>query len=99
MVENVTIDGSAAGGYAANFVGRENVTFRDCRIVQTGANRDGIRIANRDGGEIVDCHIEVDRRPIVIDDGTAEIRNTTIVTPDGERVIEEETVRNDSVMP
>ena len=99
VVENVTIDGSAAGGYAANFVGRENVTFRNCRIVQTGANRDGIRIANRDGGEIVDCHIEVDRRPIVIDDGTAKIRNTTIVTPDGERVIEEETVRNDSVMP
>lgn len=99
VLENVTIDGDASGGYAANFVGRENVVLRNCRIEATGENRNGVRIANNDGGRIIDCHIDVPGIPVVIDDATAEVRNTTIVGTDGERVIEQLTVTDETVLP
>jgi hypothetical protein len=99
VFENVTIDGIAAGGYAAQFIGREGVTFRNCRIEQPGTDRHGIRIANNPGGRIVDCHIEVDGLPILIDDTTAEIRNTTIANPDGERTIDSLSVSDEQLWP
>lgn len=99
VFENVDIDGTAAGGYTAQFIGREGVTFRNCRIEQPGTDRHGIRIANNPGGRIVDCHIEVDGLPIRIDDATAEIRNTTIANPEGERTIDSLTVRDEQLWP
>jgi hypothetical protein len=99
VFENVTVEGGAARGYTANFVGREDVTFRNCTITQTGTDRHGIRIANNPGGRIEDCRIEVPGLPLHIDDATAEIRNTTIVNHEGERTIDTLTARNQTVWP
>jgi len=63
--------------------------FRNCTIDQTGTDRSGIYLRFSEGCEIVDSHIEVDNNAFVIRKSNATIRNTTVVTPGGERHIEE----------
>ena len=99
VFENVTIDGSAAGGYGAQFVGRSGVVFRDCTIEQTGEERHGVRFANKDGCRIVDSRIDVTGVPVVVDDAVAEIRNTTIVAGDDEQHIDSEQFSNEAITP
>jgi len=89
VFENLTVNGSASRGYTARINGRHGTTFRNCTIEQTGNHRDGIRIAYSDDCEIVDSRIEVDGYPLILRDSKVRIRNTTFVTPDGERHVDE----------
>ncbi len=87
--ENLTVDGKAGRGYAIQVNGRDGTTFRNCTIEQPGEQRDGIRVAYSEDCELVDSHIDVTGYPLILRDTTMTIRNTTFVTPDGERHIDE----------
>lgn len=86
--ENLTVDGEASRGYAAAISGRDGTSFRDCTIEQPGDNRDGIRIAYSDDCELVDSRVDVTGYPLILRDSTLRVRNTTFVTPDGERHVD-----------
>lgn len=87
--ENLAIDGGASRGFAVLIDGRDGTTFRDCTVEQTGAQRDGIRLAYSAGCELIDSRIDVTGFPLILRDSTLTIRNTTFVTPDGERHVDE----------
>lgn len=89
MFEGLTIGGEAAGGYAALIDGRPGTVFRNCDIVQSGSERGGLRLAFSPDCEIVDSRIEVTGDPLVLRQSSAVVRNTTIVTPGGERYVDE----------
>ncbi|MFC6731891.1 hypothetical protein [Haladaptatus sp. DYSN1] len=68
-VENVTILGSASGGEAIRIEEGPESVFRNCRIEQSGAGRDGIRLVDStdclvDGGSITTA-----RHPIRVEYG------------------------------
>lgn len=86
--ENLTVDGDASRGYAALINGRDGTSFRNCTVEQTGDQRDGVRIAYSDDCELVDSRIDVTGYPLILRDSTLRIRNTTFVTPDGERHVD-----------
>lgn len=88
VFENLTITGGAARGFAAMIEGRDGTIFRNCTIEQTGEQRGGLRLAYSSDCEIVDCTIDVTAEPIVLRQSTAEVRNTTLRTPGGERYID-----------
>ena len=98
LFENVSIEGSASGGYAAEFLDRGGVVFRNCTVRQTGEDRNGIRFVNQDGCRIVDSHIDVTGEPVVVNNTTAQIENTTVATRDGEKRIQELTVDDQTVI-
>jgi len=55
--ENVTVSGSAAGGWAVEITGRADVAFEDCTVTGRGAGRNGLSFTACencvvDGGEI-----------------------------------------------
>jgi len=87
--ENLTIDGDADRGFAALINGRDGTRFENCSIEQTGDHRDGIRIAYSQDCELVDCRIDVTGYPLILRDSTLTVRDTTFVTPDGERHVDE----------
>jgi hypothetical protein len=97
LFENVTIDGGATGGFAATIDGRIGTVFRNCTITQRGANRGGVRFSDCNGCRIVDSRIEVQGNPVVLENATAALRNTTVVTPNGERTVQNEVVQNEVV--
>jgi hypothetical protein len=86
--ENLTVDGGASLGYAIRLNGRDGTTFRNCTVEQPGEHRDGIRMAYSEGCELVDSRIDVAGYPLILRDTTMTIRNTTFVTPDGERHVD-----------
>lgn len=86
--ENLTVDGDASRGYAIQLNGRDGTTFRNCTIEQPGDHRDGIRIAYSEDCELVDSRVDVAGFPLILRDTTMTIRNTTFVTPDGERHVD-----------
>lgn len=86
--ENLTVTGGAEQGYAALVNGRDGTIFRDCTIEQPGDQRGGIRVAYSQDCELVDSRIDVTGYPLILKDTTMTIRNTTFVTPDGERHID-----------
>jgi|AntRauTorcE11898_2_1112593.scaffolds.fasta_scaffold08178_1 hypothetical protein len=86
---NLRIDGDASRGYAVMANGRDGTTFENCTIEQHGDHRDGIRIAYSDDCSLVDSRIDVSGYPLILRDSTLSIRNTTFVTPDGERHVDE----------
>ena len=87
--QNLRIDGEANRGYAVMVNGRDGTTFENCTIEQSGEDRDGIRLAYSDDCTLVDSRIDVTGFPLILRDSTLTIRNTTFVTPDGERHVEE----------
>lgn len=89
VFENLTIDGDASRGYAVQVNGRDGTTFRNCTVEQPGDRRDGIRMAYADDCELVDSRIDVTGYPLILRETTMTIRNTTFVTPDGERHVDE----------
>lgn len=86
--ENLSVGGTASRGFAVLVNGRDGTTFRDCTIEQSGDRRDGIRLAYAADCELVDSRIDVTGAPLVLRDSTLSIRNTTFVTPDGERHVD-----------
>jgi hypothetical protein len=99
VFENVTVSGSAAGGHAALIAGRDGAVFRNCTVEQTGADRGGIYLRYSENCELVDSRIDVTGNPLVIRQSNVRIRNTTIVTPDGERHIEEMRAEDEDFTP
>ena len=97
--ENLTISGNAAGGFAALTEGRAGTVFRNCTIEGTGTDRGGLRFAYSPDCRILDCTIDVPGDPIVLRQSTAEVRNTTIRTPDGETHIDEMTAEDEDFTP
>lgn len=93
--ENLTITGDAARGVVASLEGRPGTVFRGCTVEQRGSDRAGIRLANSQGCEIADCRIETGTDPVVLERSTAEITNTTVATPDGERELTDGTYENE----
>jgi hypothetical protein len=87
--ENLTVDGDASRGYAVMINGRDGTAFRNCTIEQSGSQRDGIRLAYSADCELTDSRIDVTGYPLILRDSTLTVRNTTFVTPDGERHVEE----------
>lgn len=88
-LENLTVDGGASRGYAVRLNGRNGATIRNCDIDQSGAQRDGIRFAYSEDCRLIDSRIDVSGYPLILRDATVRIENTTLVTPDGERHIDE----------
>jgi hypothetical protein len=75
--ENVSVTGSAAGGWAVAIAGREGVTFQDCAIQGTGSGRNGVSFTACedcvvDGGEIAVTGIPLRRRQ-----STVQLRNVS----------------------
>lgn len=99
LIENVTITGDATDDYAARMYNRDGTTFRNCTIKQLGDRRGGIRLKDMDDCAIIDCHIEVDRNPIVARGASILVQNTTIVTPQGTRHIDSATLENGVLSP
>jgi hypothetical protein len=87
--ENVTVDGDASRGAAVRIDGRDGTVFRNCTIEQSGLIRDGIRLSYSDDCELIDSRIDVSGFPLVLRDSTLTVRNTTFVTPNGERHVDE----------
>jgi hypothetical protein len=87
--ENLSVDGEASRGYALQLNGRDGTAIRNCTIEQPGSHRDGVRIAYSEGCELVDSRIDVTGYPLILRDATVTIRNTTFVTPDGERHVDQ----------
>ena len=88
VVEDVTIGGSAASGYAAALSGRDGTVFRNCVVEGTGHDRGGIRLDDATDCEIVDSEIRTTGAPIDLRGASATVENTTIATPEGTRTIE-----------
>jgi len=78
--ESVTVIGSAANGAAVRAAGRRGCAFRDVRISQTGAARDGI-VAEDASGSLDDVHIAVSGRPLSLRGSTFSRRNVTVDAP------------------
>lgn len=87
--DGLTIDGAASRGFAVDVEGRNGTSIRDCTIEQAGSNRDGIRLAYSSNCELIDSRIDVTGYPLILRDATLRIRNTTFVTPAGERHVDE----------
>lgn len=88
VLDGLTIDGEARRGFAVDVEGRNGTSIRNCAIEQSGGNRDGIRIAYSDDCELVDSRVDVTGYPLILRDANLTIRNTTFVTPDGERHVD-----------
>lgn len=86
---NLRIDGDASRGYAVMVNGRDGTTFENCTIEQSGTNRDGVRLAYSDDCALIDSRIDVTGYPLILRETTLSIRNTTFVSPDGERHVDE----------
>lgn len=99
VVENVSITGRAATGYAADLWGRDGTVFRNCTIEQNGYDRGGIRLANAADCEIVDSEITTTGEPIRLRGASASIRDTTIATAAATRRIDSLEARNEVVTP
>lgn len=96
---NVRIAGDARGWYAATLYRRDGTTFEDCVVDQRGDNRGGIRLKNAADCEITGCRIATDRAPVVARGSTVRVRDTTVVTPRGERRIRDATFENEVIRP
>lgn len=86
---NLAITGTAAQNHAAVISGRDGTVFENCTIQESGSNRGGIRLIDSENVRIVDTTIDVTAHPVVLHQSTATIRNTTLVTPEGERYVDE----------
>jgi hypothetical protein len=87
--ENVEITGSAADGRAVLLSDRDETVFRNCSITQSGENRNGIRFRDSMDCRLIDSTIDVTNHPLVLENSSVRIENTTLITPDGTEEIDE----------
>ena len=97
--EWLVVGGNAENGATVDIEGRDETTFRKCRIVQRGSNRSGIELVDCANCRIVDSYIEVDTAPIVLEDSNVSIENTSVVTSAAGAYIDEMTAENEEVDP
>lgn len=93
--ENCTFDGEANAGVTAHIEGRDGTVFRNCTIEQGGEGRKGLYFLDSEDCHIVDSQIDVAMAPVVVDNGTVTIENSTLVTERGEQLIEQRTLENE----
>lgn len=99
VLEDVSITGSAAEGYAADLSGRNGTVFRNCTIRQNGHDRGGLRLRDATDCEIVDSEIRTTGSPVVLRRASASVENTTIATPAGTRSIDSLEAENEVLTP
>lgn len=87
--EEVEITGDAADGQAIMIENRDETVFRNCTIEQSGAERNGILFRDSADCRLVDSTITVTDYPLVVENSTVTVENTTIRTPDETEEIEE----------
>lgn len=85
----VTIAGDAASGQAIMLEGRDGTVISDCTIEQTGAERNGVYLRNCENCRIVDSRIDVTRNALILRGSSVTIEDSTLVTPDGTREIDQ----------
>jgi hypothetical protein len=95
--EDCTIGGSASGGVTARIEGRDGTVFDSCTISGTGAGRRGLRFVDSTDCLITGSRIDVSAEPVAVTDGTVTLEDTTIVAPDGERVIEDRVIEDETL--
>jgi hypothetical protein len=96
-VENCTIEGSAGAGVTAQIEGRDGTVFRNCTIEQRGTDRKGLHFIDSSNCRIVDSRIDVTEAPVMVENGTVTVENSTIVTPRGERHVDQTTLENETL--
>ncbi|MFC7138433.1 right-handed parallel beta-helix repeat-containing protein [Halosimplex aquaticum] len=79
--ENVTITGKAAEGATVDIADRHGTTFRNCKIEQTGADREGIVFTNSEDCLVANSTIRVTGDPIELNDSTVDRKALTLGTP------------------
>lgn len=94
VFENLTVTGTAGEGSVADIEARDGTEFSDCTIEQTGANRDGLVFRNSDDCLIESSRIDVTARPLVLDNATVRVRDTTIRGDGIERTFDDEILRD-----
>ncbi len=78
--DDVTITGGASGGAAVKIADRPGTTLRDCRIDQSGTDRNGIVLVDSENCTVVGSTIRVTGRPIETENASVERRNLSIET-------------------
>lgn len=96
-LENCTIEGTAGAGVTARIEGRDGTVFRNCTIEQRGSERRGLHFLDSSNCRIVDSRIDVTEAPVTVENGTVTVENSTIVTPRGERQVEQTTLENETL--
>lgn len=95
--ENVSIAGAAASGFTAMIEGRDGTVFRNCEITQPEGDRAGIRFLDSVDCRVVDSRLEVAERPLVVENGSVRVQNTTVVTADWEKRIDDRVLENETL--
>lgn len=99
VFEDVDATGDADGGEALMVSGRDRTVVRNCRIEQSGSERNGLMLRDSADCRIVDSYIDVTKNPLILRNSNALIRNTTLVTPDGTEEITERTATDEDFTP
>jgi len=76
--DHVTVTGTATGGAAVEIADRSETEFQNCRIEQSGADRNGIVLINSRNCLVADSTIRVTGEPIVEENSTTSRRSLTI---------------------
>lgn len=99
VFEDVHATGDADGGEALMVSGRDETVVRNCRIDQSGTQRNGLVLRDSADCLLVDSYIDVSKNPLILRDSNVLIRNTTLVTPDGTEEITERAATDGDFTP
>lgn len=78
VFEDVSIRGSAGAGVTAELIGRHNTEFRNCRVVQSGPDRDGIRFERSEDCLLARSTIDVTGDPVQNRGSSVNRRNVKV---------------------
>ncbi|WP_123539025.1 twin-arginine translocation signal domain-containing protein [Halosimplex salinum] len=81
LFDNVTITGKATGGAAADIADRHGTKFRNCRIEQSGSDREGIVFTDSEDCLVADSTIRVTGQAIRTHNASVDRVNLTIENP------------------
>ncbi|WP_170977415.1 hypothetical protein [Halorussus salinisoli] len=79
VFENVSIRGTAGGGRTVDVTGRDRTQLRNCRVVQSGDNRAGVRFARSDRCLLARTTIDVTGTPILNSRSSVNRRDVNVV--------------------
>lgn len=98
VLENVSITGAATDGVIADIEGRDETVFRNCTIEQSASNRRGIRFRNSQDCLIEGCTLEVNKEPVILDNASVSVVDSTIATAEDEQYFEDLQLANETLM-
>ena len=87
--ENIDIRGTAARAHSVLVENRDETVFRNCNIKQSGEDRNGLVFRDSADCRLVNSTVDVTGYPVVLQNATLLIKNTTFITPDGREEIDE----------